>query len=224
MVLHPFGSDKTHAFSWKVLAMPRHNSTIIPPFPDHIDRNVFGQWISGFVDGEGSFTLGRTAHRGREKRWTPRAMFLIKLRADDSEVLKLIQSYFGTGLISMMSERGSSKPQTRYCINRINTLEEIIIPHFEQYPLFAKKRTDFEIWREGVKFVCGLRNGTERGRGRRKVTSTWWKKSEKDTFDQYIKLLRDNRVYRDPDSPLNGRPIPIIEPCHPTTSQGLLFE
>ncbi len=206
--------------------MATSKSIIIPPFPDHINRDVFGQWISGFSDGESCFALGRTAHRDRGKIWTPRAMFVISLRADDIDVLRLIQSYFNFGLINMFPPFGKSKPKARYCINRIGKLDELIIPRFEKYPLFAKKRTDFEIWRDGVRFVTGLRKNGQRGVGRRHGggKGTWWTTSEKATFDNYIKLLRDNRVYRDPESPVNGHSVPIIEPYRPTSSQGLLFD
>ena len=31
--------------------------SIIPSFPAEIDRDRFGDWLSGFVDGEGCFGL-----------------------------------------------------------------------------------------------------------------------------------------------------------------------
>ena len=32
--------------------------SIIEPFPAHIDRRDFANWLSGFVDGEGCFVSG----------------------------------------------------------------------------------------------------------------------------------------------------------------------
>ena len=71
------------------------NSTIsttpISPFPSEIDRHDFGNWLSGFCDGEACFVLqADIRHNGAACR----ASIRIELRDDDTEILYLIQSYW----------------------------------------------------------------------------------------------------------------------------------
>ncbi len=122
-------------------------NSIIPPFPDHIDRVAFGNWIAGFTDAEGCFNLHVTSRGSRGS-----LNFSIELRGDDREVLELIQSYFGVGSMGSRSERdqGRTKPQSSFTVSGTDNLLKSIVPHFQQHRLRAKKSTDFQIWVRGI--------------------------------------------------------------------------
>lgn len=120
----------------------------ILPFPADIDRDHFGHYLSGFVDGEGHFAL--TVSNSKK---TPAACFVIGLRADDLPILRLIQSYFGCGRITLKPDDGKRRDQYFLQISRNGDHVASIVPHFLAFPLRAKKRRDFEIWREGVALV-----------------------------------------------------------------------
>ncbi len=202
------------------------NNSIIPPFPNHIDRDQFGAWTSGFVAGEGYFGLGMTNDHGCKGSKTPWAHFIIQLRRDDKRVLELIRSYFGIGIIRDYKPCKTilrANPGTVYRINRVPQLNSVIIPHFDRFPLFAKKQKDFEIWKAGVEFIVSVCKSGHRGKGCRADRKAWWKAPELAKFQEYAEALKQAKRYV-PDSPTNGHPIPIIEPYRPTSSQGLLFD
>jgi hypothetical protein len=121
---------------------------LIEPFPADIDRNHFGHYLSGFTDGEGSFALGlcgRVPPR-RDGKKIPTANFRICLRADDFPILQLIQSYLGCGSFSFAAASAVRHGTVQYTISAV-------IPHFQHYPLRAKKRRDFVVWQEGVRLI-----------------------------------------------------------------------
>lgn len=109
-----------------------------------------GNYIAGFVDGEGCFALKfrREIKPGRKNKpvyfyWD--IEFAILLREDDKEILEKIKETLDCGKISL-SKRGTA----RYSVNHIEDLIDRIVPFFKKYPLQAKKRLDFELWREAV--------------------------------------------------------------------------
>ena len=118
------------------------------------DRDGFGHWLSGFTDGEGSFILGFL--RRAPYPSCPRASFSIGLRSDDEEILYSIKEFLGVGIICNRHAKpeGERKRQTDYVVSRAIDLENVIVPHFERYPLRAKKARDFSLWRAGVAIIA----------------------------------------------------------------------
>ncbi len=109
-----------------------------------------GDYIAGFVDGEGCFALKFIRSIRYERKNKPIYFywdieFAILLRGDDKEILEKIQNTLDCGKISM-SKRGS----VRYSVNDINDLTTKIVPFFEEYSLRAKKKHDFKLWKEGL--------------------------------------------------------------------------
>ena len=103
-------------------------------------------YISGFVDGEGCFALKfrKDACHGRPTYFRWDIEFAIHLKEDDKEILESIQKTFGCGRMSY------PKGAARYAVNDVIHLQGIIVPFFELHKLHAKKRFDFELWKEGV--------------------------------------------------------------------------
>ena len=122
----------------------------IPPFPGDINRDAFGHWLSGFVDGEGCFDLA--IHRpGSSAGGTGSARLSIGLRSDDSEILGQIQSFWQCG-VKLYDPREGKPGRSKSVLQIVRTddLVNVIVPHFNAFPLRAKKRRDFVIWREAV--------------------------------------------------------------------------
>ena len=99
-------------------------------------------YISGYVDGEGSFLISFSP---REKLLTGlevRPSFSVSQRGDRSEVLSQMKSYFGCGGI-----RFNKYDQTkRYEVRSLKNLIEVIIPHFKRHKLLSSKNKDFAIF------------------------------------------------------------------------------
>src|SRR5262245_22266687 len=97
----------------------------IPPFPDDIGREQFGHWVSDFVDGEGRFFLGQYRHSAGYIN--SNAFFQLSLRADDLSTLKLIQSYWGCGVISATkpTQRPREKEARQYRVYVMDDLTRV---------------------------------------------------------------------------------------------------
>lgn len=188
----------------------------IEPFPDSIDRDAFGHYISGFTDGEGHF--GLTMMMCNNKKWTPKTHFAIALRADDIEILKLIRSYFGCGNLFPIKHKrpAGTQPAVMYACNRDKDLYFTIVPHFDKYPLHAKKKRDYAIWREAVCFaheVRQLRTPGRRGEGRWGVRPRWTEERAM-YFQSLADSLKQLRLY---DTTVPA--IPRIRPTLPRSQE-----
>lgn len=113
--------------------------------------NKFGWWLSGFVDGEGSFTYKR-------RRGQAEPVFAIRLRDDSGETLcKIAQRlkcgdvYYSKPQISVNSKgkTAHSNPQAYFVVVRKSDLLALV-RHFDKYPPLQEKQEDYEIWRELV--------------------------------------------------------------------------
>lgn len=128
----------------------------IPPFPADLDRNSFGHWLSGFTDGEGCFCLTLAAPRPGTNA-NPVAFYAITLRLDDLPILRLVQSYLGCGSLTLRPTKGASQPSAEFRVLKVADLVTKVIPHFDLYPLRAKKAEDYQVWKQGVLHVQSVR-------------------------------------------------------------------
>ncbi len=134
------------------------------------DYEVFGNWLAGFIDGEGCFSLSVHDVEGRA---TYHASLTITLRLDDYPILRRIKRFLQSGKIHVQpvtacGEAKNAKPQAMYRVQSVQHLVECVIPMLQRCPLQAKKKRDFLIWRKGVRLLwrvqqrpnkCILRNG-----------------------------------------------------------------
>jgi hypothetical protein len=110
-------------------------------------KSLDPNFITGFTDAEGSFTILITESKTCKIGWTVRARFQIRLHSKDLPLLKEIQSFFG-GIGNIYT---SSKDQTAtYRIEDIKSLTNVIVPHFESYSLQSAKRIDYELWKQCI--------------------------------------------------------------------------
>lgn len=192
------------------------------PFPDHINRDMFGQWLSGFTDGEGCFRLFYYFFKGKHgTRQIPAAMFSIRLRADDHDALALIQSYFQCGGLQYNNKSYEDypkrKPQWTFVIYRTQQLANVVVPHFDRYPLFAKKARDFAIFKEGVTLKLAVHGRPLTG-NRRKGTQPKYTTEELERFDYLVKSLKHTRAYKDSSSDFQTH-TPLRSPTRPGRTQ-----
>ena len=187
--------------------MAKNNSTdSIPPFPEEIDRDYFGTWLSGFTDGEGCFNLGIQRN---ERGCAHRIDFSISLRADDFPIIKLIQSYLQCGKVKSALPKRLGHPITTFFVYNIPSIRDVIVPHFEKYPLLAKKARDFMIWKQAAKLCF---QAYERRRNKYAKSGGCfprWEKEEHDRFCTLMAVLRKQRIYQSPAieiPPIPNRP------------------
>ena len=101
-------------------------------------------YVSGFADGEASFSVTVSPRSSISTGWEVRPSFSISQNKTSRDVLFKIKDFFGCGSI-----RPSKKDNTyKYEVRSLKELEERIIPHFEKYPLHTAKKKDFLIFKE----------------------------------------------------------------------------
>jgi hypothetical protein len=103
-------------------------------------------YVTGFADGEGTFTYSRS---GKQIG----LYFAIKLTAADEPVLRDIQEFFGgIGAIYDVKARapgprsGATKAAKYFRVTHRDQLI-VIVDHFDRYPLRTKKRDCYDVWR-----------------------------------------------------------------------------
>jgi LAGLIDADG endonuclease len=103
-------------------------------------REFLSAYISGYVDGEGCFTVSIAPRATLLVGWEVRPSLSVSQNGDRAEVLHAVQAYFGCGSIRPDRSDRTLKWETR----RLEDLLERVIPHFERFPLLSGKRFDFE--------------------------------------------------------------------------------
>jgi hypothetical protein len=99
-------------------------------------------YLSGYVDGEGCFTVSISPRRTLAVGWEVRPSLSVSQNGDRSEVLLLLQTYFGYGTI----RPDRSDKTLKWEVRSLSVLLVKIIPHFEMYPLLSGKQRDFELF------------------------------------------------------------------------------
>lgn len=113
-----------------------------------------GEYVAGFIDGEGCFTIVISKHATKKLGLDARLHFQIELRADDREILERIQETIGCGHIYQLNyERYGWKPHAEYKVSAIREITEKLIPFLSKYPLQAKKRWSYHYFLEAVEVV-----------------------------------------------------------------------
>ena len=101
-------------------------------------------YISGYVDGEGCFTVSISPRPTLRVGWEVRPSLSVSQNGDRSQVLLAIQEHFGCG--SLRPDR--SDKTLKWEVRSLPVIVETLIPHFRDYPLLSGKQCDFELFAE----------------------------------------------------------------------------
>lgn len=129
-----------------------------------------GDYLAGFVDGEGCFALkfriDRKRNNGNGKFRTYfywGLEFAIVLRSDEAQIVSQIKDTLDCGKINMV-KKGD---QIRFSVQNIKDAIEKVIPFFKKYKLRAKKSQDFKLWTKATIIISKYRDGilnTQKGK------------------------------------------------------------
>ena len=106
-------------------------------------RNI-KEYISGFVDGEGCFSVSFSKRKKFLVGWETKPSFSVSQNHDRAEVLFLAQKEFKCGFM----RRDFSDRTLKYEVRRLDDLIQIVIPHFEKFPLLSAKNRDFLVFKK----------------------------------------------------------------------------
>jgi LAGLIDADG endonuclease len=103
------------------------------------------QWIVGFVDGEGCFHVGISAHRDMRAGVQVLPEFTVVQHKRDVQVLHALKAYFGCGVV-----RVNHGDRMAYRVRDSKHLLEKILPFFMDHSLKTSKHVDFLKFRDVV--------------------------------------------------------------------------
>ena len=123
---------------------------------DNLEK-INPHFITGFVDAEGCFMISIYRRAENKTGWQIKPEFKITLHSKDLHLLEKIKSYFGVGRIIKKDKRVSFE------VKSLKDISEIIIPHFDIYPLISQKSADFILFKSAVESVLRKEHFTEEG-------------------------------------------------------------
>lgn len=140
-----------------------------PTDADNQQERLIG-WITGFVDGEGCFSIHlwrqphRANRRGYKTGFQVAHQFVVTQGAKSVECLQTMQQYFGVGRLYCNRRYDNHKEDLyQFVVSRRSDLIEKIIPFFQRYPLRTAKRLDFEKFVRCMKVIDTNAHLTPRG-------------------------------------------------------------
>jgi LAGLIDADG endonuclease len=129
----PYGSDKSSAAD------------------NQQERLIKIGWITGFVDGEGCFSIHivrqpqRANRRGYKTGFQVAHQFVVTQGAKSVECLRMMQQYFDVGRLHCNRRYDNHKEHLyQFVVCKRSDLLQTIIPFFQKHPLRTAKLLDFE--------------------------------------------------------------------------------
>jgi hypothetical protein len=117
------------------------------------ERPGIEQWIVGFVDGEGCFSISVVRNPVCRLGWQVQHEFSVTQAASSRPALELLVKEFGCGrLIENLRTDNHRESLLRFSVKRRADLVAVVVPFFEEHPLRTAKRLDF------VRFATVLRS------------------------------------------------------------------
>jgi hypothetical protein len=102
----------------------------------------FHQWLVGFTDGDGSFTLSKS-----NKKW--QLIFKISQNKYNLRILNYIKSQLSVGNIT----HGKKTNMVNFKITKLEHIGKYIIPIFDKYPLLTTKQYNYERFKKAYNIL-----------------------------------------------------------------------
>ena len=123
-------------------------------------------WITGFVDGEGCFSVSifRNPKSKIKIGWQIFPEFVVSQGEKSKKSLELIRKYFNCGYIVRNKRKDNHhEDMLKYCVRSLTDLREKIIPFFESNKLQTYKYKDFQIFKRIVEIIYKKKHLSEKG-------------------------------------------------------------
>jgi hypothetical protein len=151
------------------------------------ERPLAAEWVVGFVDGEGCFSIPIFRNRSCRLGWQVQPEFAVVQGARSTSVLYALQAFFGCGRVTVNRRQDNHRQDMwRFGVRRLEDLRSCIIPFFEANPLRTAKASDFagfsaavclmtvgtHLEMEGLREIARIAETTNRRRSSRLVESS----------------------------------------------------
>ena len=152
-------------------------------------------FITGIFDAESSFLIAMLNNSRYKTGWNVQARIQLKMHEKDRSLVLKIQEYFGgIGLVS--------KPNNNYTVEfRVHSIKDItnvIIPHFDNYPLLTKKYSDYMLFKNVINLMLEKQHsnleGIQKIINTRASMNGGLSDQLKKAFPDTIPVIREERV------------------------------
>ena len=122
-------------------------------------------WITGYVDGEGCFSVSFIRNATTKSGWQVFPEFVVTQGGKSKMSLEILRNFFGCGKIFVNRRRDNHREHIyRYCVRSQEELRKIIIPFFKQNQLRTAKQEDFNHFAFILEEMLLKKHLTEKGR------------------------------------------------------------
>lgn len=130
---------------------------------DNQQERLIG-WILGFIDGEGCFSINfakqpdrqevKRIRKGYKTGYQISHHFVVSQGKRSLQALEEVKNFFGVGKIYLNRRHDNHKEDMyNYKVANREELIKVIIPFFEQNPLWTAKQNDFLLFAQCVKLM-----------------------------------------------------------------------
>uniref|UniRef100_UPI0030E1EE91 hypothetical protein n=1 Tax=Dematophora necatrix TaxID=2751867 RepID=UPI0030E1EE91 len=106
-------------------------------------------FVTGLIDAEGSFTVSVLKSSSTKTGWAVNARFKITAHISDLDLMLNLKNFLGRDLGKMVI----FKYTCTYRVDKLKDILEVIIPHFDKYPLATQKLADFILFKEIISIM-----------------------------------------------------------------------
>jgi len=129
------------------------------------ERLKIANWICGFVDGEGCFSVSVIKNKTTKFGNQIFPEFVVTQGAKSLTALEEIKKFFGCGKIFVNKRYDNHNEHLyRYCVRSLEDLKNRIIPFFLVNQLRTFKKNDFLIFKKAIGMMSSKKHLTQSGR------------------------------------------------------------
>lgn len=137
-----------------------YNYVVVRQYSSKINNdNKLDPWyVTGFADGEGCFNILVVRSKSNLIGWQIQPRFVIEVNIKDIDLLLKVKDFFG-GIGSVTT----TKSVARFAVYGFKDIVNVILKHFEDYPLQSAKQIDYYFWRECINLMLEKKHLTLEG-------------------------------------------------------------
>ena len=118
------------------------------------ERPGFAQWVVGFVDGEGCFSVPIFRNPTSRFGWQVQPTFTVVQGERSLDALHRMERFFRCGQVGLHVRHDNHRERLcRFTVRKLSDLSDVIIPFFEEHPLVTAKADDFIKFAEIVRMM-----------------------------------------------------------------------
>ena len=118
--------------------------------PDNQQERL-GDYLAGYVDGEGSFHVAVQRNPSTRYGWQLVPEFHVSQNSERASVLTMLQRHLGCGRIRANAAPSSRDRALVFVVRKREDLLKKVIPFFESHPILSEKRLEFETFAQVVR-------------------------------------------------------------------------